>query len=173
MNTVLRSVDETDLPTIRQWRRDRSLRNLTHGFRYPSNDVMERAWFENKVLHGAPEHAVFAIQSELNEAIGLAQLSPIDPLHRNAKLGIYIAENPARGNGTGERALHELLEFGFHDLNLHKIFLEVTADNHPAIALYEKTGFTREGCLRDHYWVNGSSRDVVIMALFAADYAKD
>ena len=126
---------------------DRTLRNLTHGFRFPSNDVMEKKWFEQKIVQGPPEHAIFVIQSDIGDPVGIAQLSPISFLHRNAKLGIYIAEKNSQMKGLGSRALNELLKFGFDDLNLHKIYLEVTSTNLNAINLYTKFAFKNEGLL--------------------------
>ncbi len=131
---------------------------------------MERQWFETKVVNGAPEHAVFAIQSDQGNALGLAQLSPIDTINRHARLGIYLADESARGKGLGERALRQLLTFGFNDLNLNKIFLEVTANNTTAINLYAKVGFVQEGLLQDHYCLDGDLVDVAIFSLFASNY---
>lgn len=48
---------------------------------------------------------------------------------------------------------------------LERIELDVFASNKPAIALYEKLGFTREGIKRGARKIDGVSDDVVLMAL--------
>jgi diamine N-acetyltransferase len=57
----------------------------------------------------------------------------------------------APGRGIGSFALRRMIDRAFDDLAAHKIYLEVTADNVPARALYERTGFVLEGTFRDGY----------------------
>jgi RimJ/RimL family protein N-acetyltransferase len=53
------------------------------------------------------------------------------------------------GKSYGGEALHLLLDHAFGELNLHRVQLTVLACNEPAIALYEKLGFVREGVYRE------------------------
>jgi putative acetyltransferase len=55
--------------------------------------------------------------------------------------------------------------------DVHKIELEVFADNVAAIALYRSLGFEQEGLRRDHYRrEDGSLRSALLMArLFPTD----
>jgi ribosomal-protein-alanine N-acetyltransferase len=57
----------------------------------------------------------------------------------------------APGRGIGSFALRRMIDRAFDDLAAHKVYLEVTADNAPARALYERTGFVLEGTFRDGY----------------------
>ncbi|HEY0393989.1 MAG TPA: GNAT family protein [Candidatus Elarobacter sp.] len=65
------------------------------------------------------------------------------------ELSRIIALAPRRG--IGAFALRRMIDRAFDDLAAHKIYLEVTADNAPARALYERTGFVLEGTFRDGY----------------------
>lgn len=54
--------------------------------------------------------------------------------------------------------------------DVHKVELEVFADNEPAIGLYRATGFEQEGLRRDHVRrQDGSLRSCLIMARLYAD----
>jgi ribosomal-protein-alanine N-acetyltransferase len=50
-----------------------------------------------------------------------------------------------------------------------KVFLEVTINNFPAIALYKKMGFTQISARKDYYIIGSDKFDALIMML---DYAK-
>ena len=52
---------------------------------------------------------------------------------------------------------------------LHRLFLRVFADNAQAIASYEKAGFVREAYLKEDVCIDGQFRDIVLMAVLAAD----
>ena len=87
------------------------------------------------------------------------------PVHRNAELQIRIGSEKHRGKGIGPEAIRLLTDFGFRDLNLHRINLHVFANNEPAIKAYEKCGFDKEGTMRDGAWIDGQWLDVHVMAL--------
>lgn len=42
-----------------------------------------------------------------------------------------------------------MLDFGFSELNFHRVQLNVISYNIPAIKLYESVGFIKEGVLRE------------------------
>lgn len=127
---------------------------------------MDERWYQTSVIDGPPQKAVFAIQSADGTLQGIAQLTGIDAIHRHAELGIFLGNTEARGQGLGKRAIAALLEYGFQDLNLRRVFLRVTADNTAAIKLYKSEGFVEEGCLKQHYFQDGDYFDVLLFALF-------
>jgi [ribosomal protein S18]-alanine N-acetyltransferase len=65
------------------------------------------------------------------------------------ELSRVVALAPRRG--IGSFALRRMIARAFDDLAAHKIYIEVTADNAPARALYEREGFVLEGTFRDGY----------------------
>jgi RimJ/RimL family protein N-acetyltransferase len=72
-------------------------------------------------------------------------------IHANwlVELNRIVAIAPRRGIGSW--ALRRMIDRAFDDLGAHKVYLEVTADNVPARALYEREGFILEGTFRDGY----------------------
>lgn len=163
--TALRALEPEDLLALNTWRNNRALTMQTHGFRFPISQEMDRQWYERVVVNAAPQKAVFAVQDQKKTAVGLAQLSQIDPIHHRAELGLYLGEDHVRGQGLGKAAVAELCAFGFDDLNLRRIFLQVSAGNEAAIGCYRAHGFLEEGRLRQHYFADGEWQDVVMMGL--------
>ncbi len=85
-----------------------------------------------------------------------------------ASLGISVAAEFQR-QGVGRRLMQELLNLADNWLNLHRIELEVFVDHSGAIALYELSGFVREGIARDFAFRDGRYVDAVLMARIRPD----
>lgn len=97
--------------------------------------------------------------------VGIITLGSINKVNKNAKIFIAIGETEHHGNGIGTEAVRKIVRLGFGRFKLHKIYLEVFADNAPAIRCYEKVGFEKEGILKDHACVKGKYFDEIQMAI--------
>jgi RimJ/RimL family protein N-acetyltransferase len=62
--------------------------------------------------------------------------------------------------------------FAFGEWGLHKLWLTVHEENGPALAVYERVGFVREGRLRDEFLLAGRRLAAVYMGLLRADFAR-
>ena len=71
---------------------------------------------------------------------------------------------PWRGRGVGSRLIEAALGLA-RERCFVRIELEVFADNHPAIALYQKFGFVREGIRRDAIAIDGRYCDSILLAI--------
>ncbi|MET3684383.1 diamine N-acetyltransferase [Alkalibacillus flavidus] len=96
--------------------------------------------------------------------VGFLGLFDIDWRHRHAEFAIMI--DPAfQGNGYATCATELMVDYGFYQLNLHKLFLFVAKSNDKAVYIYEKVGFEREGVLKQHFFINGQYCDAIMMAM--------
>jgi L-phenylalanine/L-methionine N-acetyltransferase len=68
------------------------------------------------------------------------------------------------GRGIGKALLRALLDTADNWMNLTRLELTVFVDNAPAIALYERHGFEKEGTLRAYAFRNGAFVDAYAMA---------
>ena len=71
--------------------------------------------------------------------------------------------------GYGTDAMRVLCRFGFEIMNLHRIQLDVYGNNHRAIHVYEKVGFTREVTKRQALYKFGRYHDVHVMGLLEGE----
>ncbi len=69
-----------------------------------------------------------------------------------------------QGKGIGKALMQAGIELADNWLNLVRLELEVYTDNEPAIRLYERFGFEREGTLRQHAFRDGCYVDSYLMA---------
>jgi RimJ/RimL family protein N-acetyltransferase len=79
-----------------------------------------------------------------------------------ADLGLMVAASHRR-RGVG-RALLEAAEDWARTARIRKLELHVFPHNEPAIHLYEKAGYVREGYRRAHYARAGTYVDAILMA---------
>ena len=66
-----------------------------------------------------------------------------------------------------------MLQYGFDQLKLHRIELEVYEFNPRAIHVYEKLGFVREGIKRQVLLWEGQYHDAILMSVLAHEYQRE
>lgn len=166
----LRPIEREDVPIFAGWYAQYELlRQLAPGTVTPMNRVAEEGWFDS--LNREKGHFSFAIAVRENgQLIGSCQLMNHHGKNRSATLGIAIGDPAARGRGYGTEALALLLEFGFLEMNLNRIELQVLELNHRAVALYERLGFQHEGRQRQALYREGRYWDNILMSMLRAEY---
>lgn len=164
---ALTALTAQDSPTLLRWINDREQVLLNSLYR-PVHEGAHETWFAN--LQQRSDVVIFAIRLIGDgRLVGTCQLHGIHAIHRSAELQIRIGEVSARGTGCGTEAVRMLLDFAYEDLNLNRVYLHVFADNAPAIRVYEKNGFAKEGVLREAAYVAGRYVDLVLMSALRRD----
>jgi putative acetyltransferase len=85
-------------------------------------------------------------------------------LQHAVEFGMSVARE-YRGQGIGTALLSAGLAWARQSPTVHRVQLEVYADNRPARHLYEKFGFTIEGRKRHAFYQHGCYHDSLVMAL--------
>lgn len=163
----LRALEETDLERCYRWVNDPEVTEHL-AIRFPMSTQQERQWLL-QASSGDGDRS-FAIETAEGEHIGNIGLHRINYLDRNAELGILIGEKEKWDQGYGTDAILALLKFAFEEMNLHRVYLRVDADNPRAIRCYEKCGFVREGTLRHATYRHGRYKDQHIMSVLAPEF---
>lgn len=78
-----------------------------------------------------------------------------------AEIGNICILPKLRGQGIGKALLQKMLE-ALRGMEIKTVFLEVEADNAPAVKLYENAGFTRYNERRDYY---GPGKDALLYSV--------
>ncbi|KAM0752150.1 acyl-CoA N-acyltransferase [Meredithblackwellia eburnea MCA 4105] len=99
----------------------------------------------------------------------LAPMTLSSAHHNKTHFGISLQKD-YQGKGYGGEALEWLLDWGFKIRGLHKIEGEVFAWNEPALKVYTKLGFVKEGLKRQSLWQEGAFRDEVILGMLLSDW---
>ncbi len=91
-----------------------------------------------------PHRLVFAItERAADRQVGDARLVPSG--RRRARFSIVLGERTARGRGLGGEATRLVCRYGFEQLDLEQIDLEVDPRNTAAVRAYLRVGFERTG----------------------------
>jgi RimJ/RimL family protein N-acetyltransferase len=118
-----------------------------------------------KALRRYPHAAVFVAERSDGAVVG--RLSVARDQHpassHVADLGLMVAAD-ARGQGIGTALLQAAVEWA-RGSGVRKLELHVFPWNEPAMRLYEKFGFEREGYRKAHYRRDGEDVDAILMAL--------
>lgn len=165
---ALSPITMADAPTLFRWINDRRLVLFNSAFQ-PIHEPTHRAWLAG--LASRTDLVAFAVRSHPGRRLlGVCQLTGISAVHRRAELQIRMGDDRTRGRGLGLQAVRLLLEFAFRDLNLHRVSLEVFADNRRAITTYERAGFRHEGTLRQAAFLDGRFVDVQVMGILRDEF---
>lgn len=89
--------------------------------------------------------------------------------HRSAWFG-YVLARQYWGRGLATEALRAILEFGFGQLNLHRIHATCDIRNKASARVMEKAGLRREGVRRKDRWVKGRWRDTAVYAILETEW---
>lgn len=109
------------------------------------------------------------VEKAADRLVGATSLHQIDTRSRHAQFGILIGDPADWNKGFGTEATRLVVGYGFATLNLHRIWLHVTADNAAGIRVYEKVGFRREGVLREALFTEGRYVDLVPMGILRGE----
>jgi RimJ/RimL family protein N-acetyltransferase len=117
-----------------------------------------------KALRRYPHAALFVAEAEEGEVVGRLSLArdPHPASAHVADLGLMVAA-AWRRRGVGRALLEQAVAWA-REAGIRKLELHVFPHNEPALALYERFGFAREGYRRAHYRRGDGYVDAILMA---------
>lgn len=162
----LRPVEAADETRLYDWRREPEVDRWMDADPPGSADV-HSAWFHE--LTSNPDRRGWIVVQDA-APVGCLHITGIASRQKRGQWRWYIGEPDARGKGAGRaaQALGLDLAFGF---GLRKVWSEVVAGNEAAMKAQAAAGFRREGYLRRHAFKHGQEYDVVLLAIFAEEWA--
>jgi RimJ/RimL family protein N-acetyltransferase len=166
----LSAIREDDINIILEWFDDYEF--LTYFDMLPAIPQARDQVNETLSYFIKPDNRViFAIRHKASSRIiGITGLDDIQWNNGAATLFIGIGDKEHKGKGFGKEALKMLINFGFYELNLHKIQLSVIAYNKIAIGLYEGLGFVKEGAYREFVNRGGERADLCLYGLLKSEW---
>ena len=141
----------------------RVLRNKNSASFFSASEITAEAqqrWY-NKYLDTPNDYMFSVYLKEKNIWIGAVSIYNIDMLKKTAEFGrILIDKEAAQQGGLGVDTTLAACQFAFKQLQLESVYLEVYADNLPAIHTYMKAGF-RE----DNRSVDKMGKEIIRMSI--------
>lgn len=169
----LRAIEKSDLPDFVRWINELEV-NRNIAMPAPRSMGQEENWYADMLKKPVYEQPL-GIEVRDNDKwalIGNISFMNINQIDRNAEVGIFIGEAQYRSKGYGTDAMLLMLKHGFETLNFERIYLHVHEDNARGIRSYEKSGFKKEGRLRNHHYLEGKYIDVIIMGILKDEWFK-
>ena len=167
----LRPAERNDIPYFVRWFNDAETASFL-SLRAPMSIAAEEQWFERLQADNGKSrwHFVMCLLAT-DQPIGTIGLFDVDEVNGSAGMGIMIGEKSLWGKGLGTDALNALLDFGFGELRLERIWLEVNDDNLRGKRSYEKCGFNFEGTERHAMYRDGRHRDIDLMSILRDEWS--
>ena len=166
----LTALDESDAPTIARWYKDAGylrLQDTNAAIPRTAADISAEITAERK----ADDIIVLAIRLvDSDELVGTIGFYEIEWSNQVAWLGLGIGDRSNWGQGYGSEAMQLALRYAFCELNLYRVQLTVIDYNARAIALYEKSGFQREGVFRQFGQRDGRRYDMILYGLLCPEW---
>lgn len=167
-NIRLRPLEREDLRYLHKLNNDSKI--MSYWFEEPYESFVELLDLFEKHIHQQSERRFIIEQDE--SILGLVELVEIDLIHRNAEFQIII-DPSHQGKGHAFTVTRLAINYAFHVLNLHKLYLIVDKENEKAIHTYKKAGFKIEGELKEEFFSAGKYRDVLRMCVFQKEFQEE
>jgi RimJ/RimL family protein N-acetyltransferase len=168
----LRPFEPSDAELYRRWRADADPMSLAGWHeRAPLSLAQVEQRIAKLVTDPEDDFITFLIcLVEDDRPIGEAMLADIDRRNGSAQLGIFIGETGDWGKGYGTDAVNAIVDFGFAELRLERIWLNVWTENARAARAYEKAGFVHEGTVRNDRFEHGEYTSGHLMAILRSEW---
>jgi RimJ/RimL family protein N-acetyltransferase len=137
-------------------------RNMTDGFSSPYTSQNGTDFITLASRDTPPNILAIDIGGQASGGIGI---HPQTDIHcKNAELGYWLAE-PFWGQGIITEAIMEMVEYGFNNWNINRIFARPFGTNLASQKVLEKAGFILEGRFEKTLFKNGDYVDELIYAI--------
>ena len=165
---ILRALTVDDAAAINELLGDKQIAANTQLIPFPYSIDLAREWIEPQArIWQEGRAAVFAIclanQSGKGSVIGVVGLE-VDSAHERGELGYWVGVSHW-GKGYCTEAASAVIEFGFEQLGLHRIFAYHMIRNPASGRVMQKLGMSQEGVLRHHAKKWGVFEDVAIFGI--------
>jgi RimJ/RimL family protein N-acetyltransferase len=104
--------------------------------------------FKDELKYPVPWSVKYAIEDKNGYLIGNIMYYDIDPIEKEAEIGIIIGNKAFLSKGLGTDALHTLASHVFNTTNIMLLYLHTLTTNHRARKAFKKVGFKEVGPVR-------------------------
>lgn len=145
----LRSVAQSDIETLREWRNREDIRSMMKSTTYITED-QQQAWFESLEDATHVRHFVISYKGEDIGSSTLTGLSFVsgftDDLENAEEIepGLYIGHENYRNNILAFAPSLVICDYCFDELQVKKLRATVNASNKQALSYNQKLGYTEE-----------------------------
>ena len=155
-------MEPVDLDALFEIENDSTMWNISDTLVPYSRDLLSKYLQESvKDIFEVKQVRLAISPKESEELIGLVDLFQFEPHHRRAGIGIIVKKDHQQ-KGIATHAVQLMTQYAFRFLGLHQVFAHVPLNNPGSQRLFENSGFTLSGTLKE--WMKDKSgyTDVMI-----------
>lgn len=161
------------LRKIRDYDLDHVFSGLSHpdvtkyyGVRFESLEATreQMSWFAHLEKDGTGIWFAICL-AENGQFIGAGGFNNLSKQHRKAEVGLWLLPD-YWGKGYMQEAMPAICDYGFSQLNLHRIEGFVETENTASKRALDKLGFTHEGTMKDCEMKDGKFISLDVYAIF-------
>ena len=166
----LRLLSRADLPSRVEWINDEeNIQTLL--FDWPTCLEKTEKWYQNTVFDNTKLHFSI-VDNKTDTLIGMTGLLNIDRINHIAQLYITIGNKDYRGQRLPDEVIPLVLEYGFTELELKKIYLYTLPNNERGRHVYARNGFQIDGILRQQVYCRGKQQDLYVHSILKEEFEK-
>ncbi|MFW9988753.1 MAG: GNAT family N-acetyltransferase [Candidatus Odinarchaeota archaeon] len=147
-------------PQIRKYERNKfpqTVEDVKKSFEPKNQDVKEELFFE--IMHNNDK-----------KPIGYIGFPHIHWFTRNANIFYLVGDTNYWGQNIATEAVKLTVNYGFSELNLHKITARIFSPNLASRKVVEKIGFKHEITLKKEVYFDGEYVDILEYSIFKEDW---
>lgn len=103
--------------------------------------------------------------------VGRIGLHHINTRDQNASIGYWLCKS-AEGKGIASSCCRAIIDYGFKQLQLHRIEIRAAEQNLRSRAIPQKLGFSFEGTIRQAEYVNGQWYNLALYSILIEEWIK-
>ena len=168
---TLRALEKEDLPSLKEWRNSLHVRKSTREYKL-LNMINQKNWLESIHQSNTQKDIMFGILNKKKKLIGVTGLTYIDWKNRNSEISIYFSTKNWQVKTEAKEVINLVMEYGFEELNINRLYVEIFALMKENIKLFTKMKFIKEGQLREKIWRENKWWDTLIFSKLAKEYKK-
>ncbi|MFC2143136.1 GNAT family N-acetyltransferase [Candidatus Aenigmatarchaeota archaeon] len=168
---ILRLPKISDARSITKHANNKAIYRYTTRIPYPYQVNHARAFIKdikNKMRKN--QNLSFVIEFK-GDVIGMISLDKIEKQHMRAELGFWLGKEYWK-HGFVSESLLLILDHGFNNLKLHRIYAKVFKPNKASSKLLKRAGFKKEGLMRKNFSKDGKYLDTVLYSMLKNEFRK-
>lgn len=161
---ILKNLEEMDFQRIFKWLSDPDVVNLLFYQYYPPTiqKMKEEVGKEHVSKHDF-EFVIIDLKTNLH--VGWAGIYDVDRINKNGEIRFFIGEKKFWRKGLATECVSLLRDYGFAELNLHRLYGGANIENVGSLKIFKKLGFSEEGISKEGFFKDGKYYDLVKFGL--------
>ncbi len=165
-SVILRPVEERDLDVLARWRNDPANRRFVFT-PFLINPGGQKKWYEALLTNH--DKVLFMVDNLEGKTVGMIGADHIDWRNQECEGGPIVFDPEERSHGYAEEAIGMLIDYCFHELNMHRMYAHCYPFN-KVVEMMTWYGFQQEGVLRQAVFTEGHFCDKVILGLLREEW---